>query len=178
MTKKMILAAAMAASVPMIATVAATPAYAQKDKDAEFVIPTPPEGKGQVLFYRTGGISGAALGCAVFDVDGKDKLSSLGSGKYFVLVSEPGERSFKVKSLETKDTLTLEVEEGETQFVRCKIKMGFLSGRANISPSSEKEFRKRHKNPKLVHEDDMSEAVAGMNYKSDTQTMVKEASTE
>jgi hypothetical protein len=53
-----------------------------------------------------------------------------------------------------------------------------LSGRANISPSSEKEFRKRHKNPKLVHEDDMSEAVAGMNYKSDTQTMVKEASTE
>lgn len=167
MNKKMILAAAMAASVPMIASFAATPVYAQDAEEPAFEIPAPPEGKGQILFYRTGGLQGKALGCAVFDVEGEEKLSSLGGGRYFILESDPGERGFKVKSLETKDTLTLEVEEEETQFVRCKIKMGFLSGRANIAPSSEKEFRKRYKNPKLVDEDDMSQAVASMNYASD-----------
>jgi hypothetical protein len=159
-------ALAIAAAVPMAMTASAPAAMAQEDKtaDTELKIPTPPPGKGQVLFYRTGGLSGAALGCAVFDVGAEDKLSSLGSGKYFVLVSEPGPRSFTVKSLETKDAMALEIEPDETQFVRCKIKSGFLSGRADIAPSTEAEFRKRHKNPKLVDAEDMSDAVKAMNY--------------
>jgi hypothetical protein len=159
-------ALAIAAAVPMAMTASAPAAMAQDDKaaDTELKIPTPPPGKGQVLFYRTGGLSGAALGCAVFDVGAEDKLSSLGSGKYFVLVSEPGPRSFTVKSLETKDAMALEIEPDETQFVRCKIKSGFLSGRADIAPSTEAEFRKRHKNPKLVDAEDMSDAVKAMNY--------------
>lgn len=119
---------------------------------------------GQVVFYRTGGLSGAALGCAVFDVGATDKLSSLGAGRYFMLVSEPGPRSFTVKSLETKDALTLEIEPDETQFVRCKIKSGFMSGRADIAPSTEAEFRSKYKNPKLVDADDMAEAVKMTNY--------------
>lgn len=159
-------ALAIAAAVPLAMTASAPAAMAQEDKaaDTELKIPTPPPGKGQVLFYRTGGLSGAALGCAVFDVGVEDKLSSLGSGKYFVLVSEPGPRSFTVKSLETKDAMALEIEPDETQFVRCKIKSGFLSGRADIAPSTEAEFRKRHKNPKLVDAEDMSDAVKAMNY--------------
>lgn len=159
-------ALAIAAAVPLAMTASAPAAMAQEDKaaDTELKIPTPPPGKGQVLFYRTGGLSGAALGCAVFDVGAEDKLSSLGSGKYFVLVSEPGPRSFTVKSLETKDAMALEIEPDETQFVRCKIKSGFLSGRADIAPSTEAEFRKRHKNPKLVDAEDMSDAVKAMNY--------------
>lgn len=157
---------AIAAAVPLAMTASAPAAMAQEDKaaDTELKIPTPPPGKGQVLFYRTGGLSGAALGCAVFDVGAEDKLSSLGAGKYFVLVSEPGPRSFTVKSLETKDAMALEIEPDETQFVRCKIKSGFLSGRADIAPSTEAEFRKRHKNPKLVDPEDMSDAVKAMNY--------------
>lgn len=162
--KKTLTALVLAAAAPLVMTATAPAAVAEEKEDAALVIPAPPEGKGQVLFYRTGGLSGAALGCAVFDVGAEDKLSSLGSGKYFILVSEPGPRSFTVKSLETKDALTLEIEEGETQFVRCKIKTGFMSGRADIGPSTETEFRAKHKNPKLVDADDMSEAVRATNY--------------
>ncbi|MEL6540921.1 MAG: hypothetical protein AAFQ34_05915 [Pseudomonadota bacterium] len=163
--KKVLTAMALGIAAPLAITASAPAVAAKKDEKPAYEIPTPPEGMGQIIFYRTGGLSGAALGCAVFDPEfGEDKLSSLGSGRYFVLHSTPGERNFKVKSLESKDTLTLEVEEEETQFVRCKIKAGFLSGRANIAPSSEKEFRKKYKKAKLVDADDMSEAVAGMNY--------------
>lgn len=160
--KKILVATAVALAAPVAMTCVAPAALAQAE--GEFKIPTPPAGKGQVIFYRTGGLSGAALGCAVFDVGVADKLSSLGSGKYFVLVSDPGPRSFTVKSLETKDALTLEIEEGETQFVRCKIKTGFMSGRADIGPSNEAEFRAKYKSPKLVDAEDMSEAVKATNY--------------
>lgn len=163
--KKFLTALAIAAAAPVAMTASAPAALAQdKDADASVTIPAPPPGKGQVLFYRTGGFSGAALGCAVFDVGAEDKLSSLGSGKYFILVSEPGPRSFTAKSLETKDAITLEIEEDETLFVRCKIKSGFMSGRADIAPSTESEFREKHKNPKLVDAEDMSEAVRLSNY--------------
>ena len=160
--RKFVAAIAIAAAMPLALTAAAPAALAQA-KEA-FEIPTPPEGKGQVIFYRTGGISGAALGCAVFESGAADKLSSLGAGKYFVLVSDPGPRSFTVKSLETKDALTLEIEEGETQFVRCKIKSGFMSGRADIAPSNESEFRSKYKTAKLVDADDMSDEVRAANY--------------
>lgn len=162
--KKLLAALAFAAAAPTAMLVSAPTAMAQAEAEGEFVIPTPPEGKGQIIFYRTGGLSGAALGCAVFDSGAVDKLSSLGAGRYFVLVSEPGPRSFTVKSLETKDALTLEIEPDETQFVRCKIKSGFMSGRADIAPSNEAEFRKRYSKPKLVDADDMSDGVRLANY--------------
>jgi hypothetical protein len=162
--KKMLTALALVAAAPVVMIAAAPAALAEEMAEGELVIPAPPEGKGQILFYRTGGLSGAALGCAVFDVGVADKLSSLGAGKYFILVSEPGPRSFTVKSLETKDALKLEIEPDETQFVRCKIKTGFMSGRADIAPSTEAEFREKHKNPKLVDAEDMSEAVKATNY--------------
>ncbi len=162
--KKILTALAIASAAPVALTAMAPVAVAKDADEAEFEIPTPPDGKGQVLFYRTGGLAGVALGCGVFDVDGEEKLSSLGAGRYFILVSEPGERSFKVKSLEAKDVLTLEIEPDETQFVRCKIKTGFFSGRANIAPSSEKEFRRKYKKAKLVDADDMSDALRATNY--------------
>ncbi len=92
--KKLLAALAVAVAAPLAMTAAAPAALAQDKAEGELKIPTPPPGKGQVLFYRTGGLSGAALGCAVFDVGAEDKLSSLGSGRYFVLVSDPGPRSF------------------------------------------------------------------------------------
>lgn len=161
--KKMIAAFAVATATP-VAFIASAPAVMAEDEEEGYQVPAPPEGMGQIVFYRTGGLGGAALGCAVFNAGEEDKLSSLGSGRYFVLHSEPGERSFTVKSLETDDVLTLEVEEDETQFVRCKIKSGFFSGRANISPSSLREMNRRYRNPKLVDDDDMSEAVRMINY--------------
>lgn len=39
-----------------------------------------------------------------------------------------------------------------------------MSGRADIAPSNEGEFRKRYGNPKLVDADDMSDSVRLVNY--------------
>jgi hypothetical protein len=116
-----------------------------------FVIPPPPPGKGQIVFYRKGGLGGAAIGCSVHE--NGQKVSSLGGGKVFIMVAEPGKHQFSVKS-EAKDVLTLEVEPDETQFVQCKIKMGFLVGRPDMRPSTETEFR-ANKKLKLVNDDDM-----------------------
>lgn len=161
--KKLFVTLAVVIAAPVVSMTLAPPVLAQTDARNEYDIPVPPQGKGQIVFYRTGG-QGELLGCAVFDVGANEKLSSLGAGRYFVLVSEPGPRSFAVKSLESKDALALEVEPDETQFVRCKIKMGLIVGRADLAPSNESEFRKKYKKPKLVDSDDMSEGVRIYNY--------------
>jgi hypothetical protein len=161
--KKMLAVLAVATASIFVSTVFAPEVLAQSKVKAEFEIPEPPPGKGQVIFYRSGG-GGEFLGCAVFDVGATENLSSLGAGRYFVLVSDPGPRSFTVKSLETKDALAIEIEPDETKFVRCQIKMGIIAGRADIAPSSESEFRKKYKKPKLVDADDMSDTVRATNY--------------
>lgn len=114
-------------------------------------IPAPPAGKGQIVFYRTGTMMGAVMGCAVNE--NGQKISSLGSGRYFVLVTEPGRHEYMVKS-EARDVLALEVEADETQYAICKIKMGIMGGRPDLRPSTEAEFVKSSTD-RLVDADDM-----------------------
>jgi hypothetical protein len=124
---------------------------APKTPVVPIALPAPPAGKGQIVFFRTGGIVGAAMGCSVNE--NRQKISSLGGGRYFVLVTDPGRHEYSVKS-EATDTLPLEVEADETQFASCKIKMGMMVGRPDIRPATEAEFRAA-KNLKLVDADDM-----------------------
>ena len=119
-------------------------------KDAPIAIPAPPEGQGQVVFFRTGG-AGFAVGCSVNE--NGQKVSSLGAGRYFVMVAPPGRHEFTVKS-EAKDSLALEVEAGETQYVTCRMKMGLIVARPDLAPSTEAAFRKNAK-LKLVDAEDM-----------------------
>jgi hypothetical protein len=119
-------------------------------KDAPIAIPAPPEGQGQVVFFRTGG-AGFAVGCSVNE--NGQKISSLGAGRYFVMVAPPGRHEFTVKS-EAKDSLALEVEAGETQYVVCRMKMGLIVARPDLAPSTEAAFRKNAK-LKLVDAEDM-----------------------
>jgi hypothetical protein len=114
-------------------------------------IPAPPAGKGQIVFYRTGTIMGAAMGCSVNEKG--QKISSLGAGRYFILVTEPGRHEYTVKS-EAKDVLALEVEADETQYAMCKIKMGIMAGRPDLRPSTQAEFVKAGTD-RLVDADDM-----------------------
>lgn len=137
-------AAVMALAAPSLA------AEKDKDKSAPIALPAPPPGKGQIVFFRPGG-AGFAIGCSVNE-NGK-KVSSLGSGRYFIMVAAPGRHEFSVKS-EAKDVLALEVEADETQFASCKIKMGIMVGRPDIHPATEAEFRAL-KSPKMVDADDM-----------------------
>jgi hypothetical protein len=121
-----------------------------EDPTAPISIPAPPAGKGQIVFFRPGGM-GFAVGCSVHEKG--QKVSSLGAGKYFVMVAEPGRHEFAVKS-EAKDMLALEVEADETQYATCKIKMGIMVGRPDIRPSTESDFRAAKK-LKMVDAEDM-----------------------
>lgn len=146
-----------------IVALSSAPAFAAKSKSEEkeeatpVAIPAPPPGKGQIVFFRPGGM-GFALGCSVNE--NGEKISSLGAGRYFVLVTDPGTHQYSVKS-EAKDTLGLLVEPDETQFAKCKIKMGIVVGRPDIQPATEEEFRKQ-KNLKLVDEEDMGPAPGAL----------------
>jgi len=149
---KKLIAAALLATVGIAAMGAAAPAAAKEEKADESkgvkkVIAAPSEGKGQVVFYRPGGM-GFALGCGVNE--NGERLSALGAGKYVVLPADPGSHSYTVKS-EATDLLTLEVEPGETYYVKCKIKMGIMVGRPNIAPSTQEDFDKL--SPKLEYVD-------------------------
>ena len=135
---------------------AAAPALAAdedntKQPGSAIQLPTPPAGKGQVVFFRKGGLSGSAVACSVFEKG--VKVSSLGGGRYFVLATEPGRHEFTVKT-EAKDVLALEVESGDTQFAQCRIKMGVMVGRPDIAPATEADFRGM-KSLRLVDADDM-----------------------
>lgn len=137
-------------ALTMLAVLAIPVQVVAADK-APLVIPSPPVGKGQIVFYRTGTIMGAAMGCAVNEKG--QKISSLGSGRYFILVTEPGRHEYTVKS-EAKDVLALEVEADETQYAMCKIKMGIMAGRPDLRPSTEAEFIKSSTD-RLVDAEDM-----------------------
>jgi len=148
---KYFIALAFGSALPL-ASFSATAAHAVAKDDREKIsIPAPPEGQGQVVFFRTGG-QGFAMGCSVNE--NSEKISSLGAGRYFMMVAEPGPHSFSAKS-EAKDTLNLEVEPDETQYVRCKIKMGFMAGRPDLAPSSKAEFDELSHKLKMVDDDDM-----------------------
>lgn len=113
-------------------------------------LPKPPEAKSQVVWFRKGGI-GPIVGCSV--KENEQKISSLGAGRYFIMLAEPGTHTYKVTS-EATDTLVLELKPGETKFASCKIAMGLFIGRPKIDLSTEQEFRKA-KNLKMVDADDM-----------------------
>jgi len=102
----------------------------------------PEPGKAQIVFFRPGSMMGAALGCTVHEGDAE--LARLGSGKYYVISATPGKHEYFTEG-EVTDKLPLEVEDDETYFVKCKIGMGVMSGRANISPSDRATFAEKAK---------------------------------
>jgi hypothetical protein len=114
------------------------PAQATPKVQAGRVAP-PPAGKGQVVFFRESKLGGMALSFSVHEGDkGVGKLSN---GSYFVAVSDPGEHTFTIQS-EATDRLTLEVESGETYYVKQSIGMGIMMGRPHLTPSDQAEFDK------------------------------------
>lgn len=102
-------------------------------------IPPPPAGMGQIVFYRSSRM-GMLVSCRVHE--NGQVVNRLPPGKYFILNTTPGPHEFSVRS-ESTDKLRLEVEEGETQYVRCAIGMGIGVGRPNLSPQSREDFDRR-----------------------------------
>lgn len=112
---------------------------------APAAIGQPPAGKGQIVFFRPAAM-GMALGCTVHE--GDQLVSRLANSHYFVYTAPLGAHTFTVES-EAKDTLNMEVEDGETYYVKCKIGMGIIAGRPNISPSDKAAFDAKAPNLKL-----------------------------
>lgn len=100
-------------------------------------IAAPPEGKGQIVFFRDKKFTGAAISYIVREEG--EELGKLSNGSYFVHVAEPGTHAYVVHS-EAKDVFNLEVEPGETYYVVGSISMGVLAGRPNLSPSDQATF--------------------------------------
>jgi hypothetical protein len=131
---------ASAAPVDAQPTAPATPATAPEAATAPATtgkIAPPPEGKGQIVFFREKKFAGAAVRYKVRE--GETELGKLSSGTYFVHVTEPGTHEYTVHTT-AKDVLPLEVEPGETYYVIGSVSIGFMMGRPNLSPSDQAAF--------------------------------------
>ena len=104
-----------------------------------------PADKAQIVFWRPGTLIGGALGCTVRE--GETEVARLGAGKYWVHVTEPGKHTYSSRGEKT-DMLNMELEPGETYFVRCSIGGGIMVGGAQIAPVERAEFEKRAKKMK------------------------------
>ena len=143
--KMLVVIAAMAIAGPLAAQMSGA-AIATKSG----TIGQAPAEQGQVVFYRPGSFIGAALGCTVHEGQGEAdiELARLGAGKYYVVTAAPGKHQYYTKG-EVKDRLNLEIEGGETYFVRCNIGVGVMAGRANLSPSDRAAFAAKAKSLSL-----------------------------
>jgi hypothetical protein len=162
---RLMAACALAAVAAVPAQVAAQNAKAATKTAA--AVPAPPPGMGQVVFYRSS-MMGALISCRVHE--NGEVVNKLPPGKYFIHQTTPGVHEYSVKS-EAKDTIRVEVEEGETQYVRCAIGMGIGLGRPNLSPQTREDFDKRGKGLDLLppykgdKDDDDADAKKGKSEK-------------
>lgn len=116
-----------------------TPPATAEEAAPEVVLPEginpPPEGKGQVVFFRPNRFVGAALSFTVRE--GEAEHGRLPNGSYFVHVAEPGIHEYEIGR---NDTMRMEIEPGETYFVMQNTQMGVVAGRAVLSPSDQAAF--------------------------------------
>ncbi len=111
------------------------------------LVPPPPAGKGQVVFFRQSAFAGMAVW---FNVrENGNLLGKLSNGAYFVQVADPGPHTYTAAT-ENKDVLHLEIDDGETYYVRGSIHMGLFIGEAGIEPSDQVTFEHALKNMHLA----------------------------
>ena len=143
-----------------------TPALADPAVAGTTTVGTPPAGMSQVVFFRPSAM-GMAVSCNVRE-NGK-MIGTTNNGRYFVLTTTPGVHEYTTRGEKT-DEIHVQTEADETTYVKCKIAMGIMAGRPNLSPSTKEEFETRvaHMKPsdpeKMAHaiaEDDAHHSAAG-----------------
>jgi hypothetical protein len=88
---------------------------------------------GTVVFFRAKRFVGAVEGIKVRE--GEVELGRLRNGTYLTIQATPGKHQYTAHSLE-KDSLTLEVDPGETYYVLANITVGG----PNLAPSDKATF--------------------------------------
>lgn len=99
------------------------------------VISPPPEGMGQIVFFRPNRFAGAALSFTVRE--NEQDLGRLPNARYFVHVAEPGIHEYEIGR---NDTIRMEIEPGETYYAIQSTQLGVVAGRAVLSPSDQAAF--------------------------------------
>jgi hypothetical protein len=120
-------------------------------------IAAPVPGKGQVVFFRPGSFLGMAVPCTIRE-EGR-MVGRVGDGRYFAIPEDPGTHTFTVKT-EATDTLQVNVQPDVTTYVKCRIGMGFLIGRPNLSSSDAQEFAARSQGLRPQDAKKMAEEIA------------------
>lgn len=101
-------------------------------------IPPPPPGKGQVVFYRPFGLVGAVMSFHIHE-NGKN-VGHLGMSRYRIVVADPGKHRYEMSS-EAVTSVILEVDAGETYYVRQTMSVGLMLHHPNLQPSDEAAFQ-------------------------------------
>lgn len=110
--------------------IGSTPAFSAE-------VPEARSDKGLVVFYRSRNAKGAAVHMLVRTSDGA--AGNLTNGSMFHHYYDPGQRTFDVStpSVAGSDLITLDIEAGETYFVRGEILMGWPVGRPRLTQEQE-----------------------------------------
>lgn len=95
---------------------------------------TPSSEPGMIVIYRGGSIIGAAGGCPVRH-EGRE-IVELGRGKFAEWRVAPG----RYILTNNRSGIEVNVAPGETRYVRCQIKSGFMSGGAHLQIVDRKNF--------------------------------------
>jgi hypothetical protein len=101
------------------------------------IVASSPDGGGTIVFFREKKLFGAG---ARFKVrENGVELCKLSNGTFCVVSVPAGAHDFAPEQ-DAKETVKLDVQAGETYFVRGTISMGFLSGRGNLESSDRSAF--------------------------------------
>ena len=71
--------------------------------------------------------------------EGDTGVGKLGNGSYFIVPEDAGPHTFTIQ-FEATDTLHLEVDAGETQYVQQTIGVGVVAARPHLTPSDKATF--------------------------------------
>ena len=94
------------------------------------VVPAPPPGQAEVVFFRMTGFRGSAISCAIHEKG--EKIASLPPGRFFVLVSDPGTHTFTTASSGEDHGIFFDLKPGDIKYVGCNIVPGFWAGKADL----------------------------------------------
>ena len=101
------------------------------------VAAAPAAGTGKIVLYRQGAMMGLGLGCPIRYKE--KEVVELGRNKYAELDVKPGKYVLTNKT----SSVMIDVAAGETSYVRCTIKPGMLTGRADLQYSDKESYDKQ-----------------------------------
>jgi hypothetical protein len=133
-------AAPAATPAPAVGTAPAAPT-------ATGHISAAPSDKAQVVFFRTGAYAGAATWFKIRE--NEVELGKLSNQSYFVAVLPPGPHTF-TSATENKTHLKMELDAGETYYVRGSLQMGLLLYEVNLAPADQDLFEKHYNHMHMV----------------------------